>query len=108
MKNKNDKHGIISIRRNVLTRKAEIIDIGFTTHQAGSIIEEAISKAKSYPLSYFVFAIYETEKHFGYKPIGVGTPSFGFVCFVAKEGVFRFRKPHSLWFVLKQMRRELK
>ena len=108
MRNEKDKYGIISIRRDILTKKAELTDIKFDTHQAGSTIEKAISKANSYPLSYFIYAIYETEKHFGYKPIGIGTPSFGFVCFVAKEGVFKFNKPHSLWFVFKQMRKKLK
>ena len=108
MRNRDDEYGIVSIKRDILTRNTVVTDIKFDTHQAGSTVEEAISRAKSHPLSYFVFAIYETEKHFGHKPIGVGTPSFGFVCFVAKEGVFKFRKPHSLWFVLKQMKRELK
>ena len=108
MINENDKYGIISIKREILKRNAELTDISFYTHQAGSTLEKAINKAKSYPLTYFIYAIYKTEAHFGHKPIGVGTPSFGFVCFVTKEGVFKFQKIHSIWFVFKQMRKHLK
>lgn len=106
--NKKDKYGIIAINRKILKRSVEITDVSFSTSQAGSTLEQAINEAKRHPLTYFVYAIYETEKSHPfskYKPIGVGMPSFGFIAFISKEGIFRFKKHHSIWFVFNQIRK---